>query len=136
MADQSSEQFLEMSNVLKELNIVHKNVLENFKREKFTSDIIGKLSVYELESLGLMCRRQMMLLRTHCVKYGCQPPTKFYQGAGTPKYDLPKNVTENLIEDGFLVKDIALLLSVSESTVNFGHVTRFERTKNKDHTAY
>ena len=117
MADQSSEQFLEMSNVLKELNIANKNVLENFKREKITPDIIGKLSVYELESLGLTCRRQMMLLRTHCVKYGCQPPTKFYQGAGAPKYDLPKNVIEDLIEDGFLIKDIALLLSVSESTV-------------------
>ena len=102
MADQSSEQFLEMSNVLKELNIANKNVLENFKREKITPDIIGKLSVYELESLGLTCRRQMMLLRTHCVKYGCQPPTKFYQGAGAPKYDLPKNVIEDLIEDGFL----------------------------------
>ena len=31
IADQSSEQFLEMSNVLKELNIANKNVLENFK---------------------------------------------------------------------------------------------------------
>ena len=60
----------------------------------------------------------MMLLRTHCVKYGCQPPTKIYQGVGAPKYDLPKNVIEDLIEDGFLIKDIALLLSsVPESTV-------------------
>ena len=42
---------------------------------------------------------------------------EFYQGAGAPKYDLPKNVIEDLIEDGFLIKDIPLLLSVSESTV-------------------
>ena len=96
MADQSSDDFLQMSHVLKELNISNRYVLENFKREKISPDIIGKLSVYELESFGLTCRREMMLLRTHCVKYGCQPPTKIYQGVGAPKYDLPKNVIEDL----------------------------------------
>lgn len=106
-----------MSNILKELNIGNLNILENFEREKITPDIVGKLSAYELESLGLTCKRQMMVLRTHCVKYGCKPPGKIYHEAGAPKYDLPKNVIEDLIQDGFSIKDISLLLSVSESTV-------------------
>lgn len=88
--------YLHMSNILKELNMGNINVLENFEREKITPDIIGKLSAQELESLGITCRSQMLLLRTHCIKYGCEPPGKIYHGAGAPKYDLPKNVIEDL----------------------------------------
>lgn len=92
-------------------------LVENFIREKITPDIVGILSSHDLQCLGVRCRNEMVVLRNECVKYGCQSPTKIYQEAGAPKYDLPKNVIEELLLDGFSIKEISLLLSVSERTV-------------------
>ena len=38
-------------------------------------------------------------------------------GCGAPEYLISKSVLESYLEDGFKIKDIASLLSVSESTV-------------------
>jgi hypothetical protein len=105
----------DISNILKKLNMGY--LVENFIREKITPNIVGILSSHDLQCLGVRCRNEMVLLRNECVNYGCQPPTKIYHEAGAPKYDLPKNVIEELLLDGFSIKEISLLLSVSERTV-------------------
>ena len=93
------------------------HLFEKFENEKITPDIIGSLSTYEMEYLGLTCRNRMMALRTECVKYGGKHPEKITHSVGAPSYDIPKNVVEDLLADGFSIKEVALLLSVSESTI-------------------
>lgn len=90
---------------------------ENFIREKITPDIVGLLSSYDLQCLGVRCRNDMVLLRKECVNYGCQSPIKIYNGTGAPTYDLPKDLIEELLIDGFSIKEISTLLSVSERTI-------------------
>ena len=90
------------SNILKKLSMG--NIVENFRREKITPDIVARLSSYDLQCLGVRCRNGMMvLLRTECVKYGFESPRKICDEAGAPKYDLPKNVIEELLLDGFSI---------------------------------
>ena len=93
------------------------HLLEKFENEKITPDIIGSLSSYEMEYLGITCRNRMMALRTKCIKYGGKHPEKITHSVGAPSYDIPKNVVEDLLADGFSIKQVAMLLSVSESTI-------------------
>ena len=63
-------------------------------------------------------RNDMVRLRLECIKFGSEPPKRSaFNEAGAPKYEIPKNVIEEPLADGFSIKDIALLLSVSERTV-------------------
>ncbi|XP_076081010.1 uncharacterized protein LOC143051900 isoform X2 [Mytilus galloprovincialis] len=43
--------------------------------------------------------------------------TGMEETAGAPKFIIPKEILNNLLEDGFLISDIANLLSVSERTI-------------------
>ena len=106
---------LHMSSILTKLNMEY--LTENFILEKITPNIVGLLSSHELQCLGVQSRNDMVLLRNECVNYGRQPPNKIYNGAGAPTYDLPKDVIEELLLDGFSIKEISMLLSVSERTV-------------------
>ena len=105
----------DMSAVLEKLHMGH--LFEKFEREKITPDIIGKLSLYEMECLGVTCRNRMMALRTESIKYGCKPPSKISHSVGAPSYSIPKSIVEDLLLDGFSIKEIAMLLSVSERTI-------------------
>ena len=95
------------------------HLIENFQREKVTVDQICKLSSEEMELLGLNDRNAMMNLRLQCLNYGSNPPPRKpgTQACGAPEYLISKSVLEGYLEDGFNIKDIASLLSVSESTV-------------------
>ena len=64
----------------------------------------------------MQSRNDMVLLRNECVNYRRQPPNKIYNGAGAPTCDLPKDVIEELLLGGFSIKEISMLLSVSERT--------------------
>ena len=89
-----------------------------FEVEKISPDIVCKLSIYEMNCLGVMNRSDIMNLRTECLNYGCLQPTKMKSiGAGPPEFMISKTVLENLLETDFQIKEIAKLLSVSESTV-------------------
>ncbi|CAC5358400.1 unnamed protein product [Mytilus coruscus] len=59
----------------------------------------------------------MMKLRTECVKYGTSAPNKINSECGPAKFDIPKSVLKNVLENGFKISDITKLLSVSESTI-------------------
>ena len=94
------------------------HVIENFQREKITVDQICKLSCQEMEHLGVNDHKTMMKLRLECLSYGSNPPPRKpgTRACGAPEYLICKSVLEGYLEDGFNIKDIASLLSVSETT--------------------
>ena len=99
-------------------------VVQTFTREKITPDIIGKLSLYEFESLGVKDRTEMMRLRVECSVHGTSHrPEKINK-----KFEIPVDVLENLLEADFRIMDICQVLSVSESTVY--RQLRYNRNKN------
>ena len=106
-----------LSTILDKIHLGH--LTENFQREKVTVDEICKLSSEEMELLGVNDRNAMMNLRLVCLTYCSNPPTRKpgTQACGAPEYLISKTVLEGYLEDGFNIKDIAWLLSVSESTV-------------------
>ena len=67
--------------------------------------------------LGVIDRNASMALRMACLTYGAISSPKVKQGCGAPKYQLSKSVLESYLEEGFMIKDVASLLSVSESTL-------------------
>ena len=112
--------------VLEDLNL--QMFCDRFKAEKITPDIVCKLSAHEMEALGISSRADMMRLRTECVKYGTDKPTRVHAHCGSPVYDIPKPVLENLLENGCIVSYISKLLSVSESTI-YRRMTQFGLSK-------
>ena len=104
-----------MSSVLKKVNLGY--LEEKFQQEKITPDLVCKLSVQELESLGLTSRRDMMALRIDCATFGGEAPRKVKATCGAPSFSIPKCVLENLLGEGFTIKEISTILSVSESTI-------------------
>ena len=84
------------------LSVLTKLKME-YLREKVSPNIVGLLSSHDLQCLGVRCRNDMVLLRKECVNYGCQSPIKLYNGTGASTYDLPKDLTEELLLDGFSV---------------------------------
>ena len=72
-----------------------------------------------MELLGVNDRNAMMNLRLQCFNYGSSPPPRKpgTQACGAPEYLISKSVLGGYLEDGFNIKEIASLLSVSEITV-------------------
>ncbi|KAL5017212.1 hypothetical protein ScPMuIL_006801 [Solemya velum] len=89
-----------------------------FDEQKITPDIVGSLNRHEMLELGVTNTSDMMSLRLECNRYGntCRP-TREPKTAGAPKYSIPGDVLENLLEDGFSISDVAALLSVSERII-------------------
>ena len=104
-----------MSSVLKKVNLGY--LEEKFQQEKITPDLVCKLSVQELESLGLTSRRDMMALRIECATFGGEAPRKVKATCGAPSFSIPKCVLENLLGEGFTIKEISTILFVSESNI-------------------
>ena len=106
-----------MKNVLKKNGL--SRLIEKFEIEKITPDVVSKLSLSEFEALGVSDGAIMMRLRVECTVYGSEKVLRNQQGenGGAPKFLIPEQVLSNLIEDGFLISEIAKLLGVSESTI-------------------
>ena len=58
-----------------------------------------------------------MKLQMVCAIHGKRKPPKVRLRSGAPTFDIPKSVLENHIEKGFMIKEIASMLSVLESTI-------------------
>ena len=104
-----------MEAILKKLGLG--NLCETFHKERITPDIIGLLSAYELRQLGVHSSSDMMALRIAASTFGSLQIKKVRASCGPPKFDIPRSVLENLLDEGFLIKEISTMLSVSESTI-------------------
>ena len=104
-----------MASILKRHNLG--NLIEVFQKEKITPDLVSLLSVSEMNQLGINNRADTMKLRMECAIHGKQKPQRERPGSGAPAFDIPKSIVENHLEEGFMVKEIASMLSVSESTI-------------------
>ena len=81
---------------------------------KITNCIVFYLSIEDFLKLGLADRNAFMSLRIECSTFGlCTPQRE----VGTNKFAIPKILIENLIDDGFSVKEMSNILCVSERTV-------------------
>ena len=104
-----------MREILKKVNLSY--AIMNFLREKISPDIVNKLSLSELQMLGVTNRRLIMDLRVECSTYGSVVPFKESSHWGAPKFVLPKQLLKDLLEEGFTIKEVARMLSVSERTI-------------------
>ena len=82
---------------------------EKFESEKITPDLVCKLSVMELEILSMNSRSDMMNLRIECSPRKCQG------SCGAPVFLIPRSVLNNLVEEGFTVREMSMILSVSRT---------------------
>lgn len=75
------------------------------------------LSVHKMNQLSISNRIDMLNLQMACCTYGSKKPKRECLGFGAPGFNIPKSVLENHLEEGFKIRRIASMLSVSESTV-------------------
>ena len=115
-----------MEEILEKLGI--ERCIPNFVEEKITPDYVCKLSAYDFELLGLRNRADMMRLGGECVKFGGEQPSKTRSSCGVPRFQIPKSVLENLLDEGFSIKEVSNLLSISESTV-YSRMSTFRLSK-------
>ena len=105
----------DMSNILEKMSLG--NLSERFKDENITPDIVCMLSLFELNQLGLRNHSKIMALRIECTKYSGGQPARNQDVNGHLKYEIPKEILEDFLDEGFLISEIATMLSVSESTI-------------------
>ena len=122
-----------MEAVSKKLNLG--SLAEKFEAERITPDLVCKLSVHEMETLGVNSRVDMMSLGIEWTKFGGKAPKKS-EGNGVLTFYIPKFVLSNLLHEGFTVKDISMMVAVSENTIyqrvrQFG-LSKFDLTNMSD----
>jgi hypothetical protein len=100
-----------------------------FLEQKITPDIVCCLAAIEMQQLGISTKKDMVKLRSECANYGIRKPQMSQSECGPPKFRIPKDVLENLIDEGFAISKIAKLLSVSESTI-FRRMRQYSISKN------
>ena len=98
-----------MNDVLKKLGLSDHRA--KFVEEKVSTDTVYYLSIEDFLKLGLADRNAIMALRTECSTFGLCTPQR---AVGNNKFVIPK--IENLIDDGFSVKEMSNTLCVSEGT--------------------
>lgn len=103
-----------MDSILRRQN--SSNLTEVFEKEKITPDVVPLLSASETKQLGVSNSSDMMSLRMECSIHGKRKPQRNRLGSGAPEFNIPKSILENHLEEGFKIKEIASMLSVSEST--------------------
>ena len=100
-----------MEEILKMLDLSAHSV--RYVEENISQDIVCKLSI-DFHNLGINDRNTIMSLRIACSKFGSYTPERSYH---TNKFVITKIFLENLIQEGFTVKEISAVASVSERTI-------------------
>ena len=101
-----------MEEILKKLDLVAHSV--SFVEEKISPDIVCKLSIEDFHNLGINDRNAIISLRTACSTFGSYTPKR---GCHTNKFVIPKILLENLIQEGFTVRETSAKADVSERTI-------------------
>ena len=89
-----------MDNVLKTLGLSHRRT--RLAEEKISTDIVCYLSIEDFLKIGLTDRNGIMPLRIECSTFGLCTPQR---AVGTNKFVIPKILIDNLIDDGFSLKE-------------------------------
>ena len=89
-----------MDNVLKTLGLSHRRT--RLAEEKILTDIVCYLSIEDFLKIGLTDRNGIMPLRIECSTFGLCTPQR---AVGTNKFVIPKILIDNLIDDGFSLKE-------------------------------
>ena len=55
-----------------------------------------------------------MSLYVYCSKYGRCTPPKLASQSEAPKFNIPKHMLENLLEEAFKIKEISVIICVAE----------------------
>ena len=103
-----------MEEILKKLDL-------RFVEEKISPDIVYKLLI-DFHNLGINDRNAIMSLRNACSTFGSYTPKR---GCHTNKFVIPKIFLENLIQEGFTVREISAIAGVSERTI-YRHMTKYD----------
>ena len=104
------------------------SLTQQFSNQKVTPDIVCMLSLCEFHQLGVNTSSEIMALRMECTRYGCVKPVKKRIHGEYAKFEIPKEILENFLDEDFLVSEIATMLSVSESTI-YGRMRSYGLSK-------
>ena len=85
-----------LETVLKRLKL--EDLTEKFQTEHITPDIVCKLSVHEMEMLGINSCSDMMSLRIECTKFGGQALKKLEGTCGAPIFFIPQSLLGDLLQ--------------------------------------
>ena len=98
--------------ILKKIDLSAHSV--KFVEEKISPDIVCKLSKEDLHNVGVNDHNAIMSLRMACSTFGSYTPRR---GCHTNKFVIPRIFLENLIQEGFTVREISAIAGVSERTI-------------------
>ena len=101
-----------MEEILKKLDVSAHSVRS--AEEKIPPDIVCKLPIEDFHNLGINDRNTIMSQRIACSTFGSYTPKR---GCHTNKFVIPKIFLENLIQEGFTVREISAIASVSERSI-------------------
>ena len=117
-----------MVDVLEKLGLLQ--FIPKFLEEKITPDIVCKLSSYEFRLLVIADSSDITSLHVYCSKYGRYTPQKLPSQYGALKFNIPKSILENLLEEGFTAKEIPAIICVAERTIS-RQVNEYNLSKSK-----
>ena len=87
--------------------------IPTFLEEKMTPDIVCKLSLHEFRLLVIADSSDIMGVYVYCSKYGRYAPQKLPSQSGALKFNIPKYMLENLLEEGFTIKETSAIVCVA-----------------------
>ena len=101
-----------MEEILKKLDFSAHSA--RFVEEKISPDTVCKLSIEDFHNLGINDRNAIMCLGIACSTFGSCTPRR---GCHTNKFVILKIFLENLIQEGFTVREISAIAGVSERSI-------------------
>ena len=117
-----------MVDVLEKLGLLQ--FIPKFLEEKITPDIVCELSSHEFRLPVIADSDDITSLHVYCSKYGRCTPQKLSSQYGALKFKIPKYILENLLEDGFTIKETPVIICVAERTI-YRQVNEYNLSKSK-----
>ena len=93
-----------------------------------TPDIVCKLSLHEFRLLVIADSSDIMGVYVYCSKYGRYAPQKLPSQSGALKFNIPKYMLENLLEEGFTIKETSAIVCVAGRTL-YKKVNEYDLSK-------